>query len=232
MIQVIPSEQRYHTNMGWLDTRWHFSFDHYHDPANMGWSVLRVFNDDVIEPGQGFGTHPHRDMEIVSYVLEGALEHRDSLGSIGVIRAGEVQVMSAGTGITHSEHNHSKTELCHFLQLWIRPRTRGLTPRWKQRQFSVADRAGKLLPVVSGGHIPGTMTIDQDATVCLTALEPGQQVVHRSQPDRHAYLFVITGDLLLNGAALSPGDQARIKEESQLGIEARGNAEVIFLDLP
>ena len=163
MLKVIKSGERYHADMGWLSTYWHFSFADYHDPANTSWGPLRVFNDDVIQPGKGFGAHPHSDMEIITYVLEGELEHQDNQGNRGVIHPGEVQVMSAGTGIVHSEYNHSKSHPVHLLHIWIMPRTRGAKPRWDQRRFGPADRSGKLLPVVSGGEAPETLTIDQDA---------------------------------------------------------------------
>lgn len=245
MIQVIPSADRYFADHGWLQTHWHFSFSDYHDPENMHWSALRVFNDDVVQPGQGFGMHPHRDMEIITLVLEGALEHRDSLGNTGVIRPGEVQVMRAGTGIVHSEFNHSKSEPLHLLQLWILPRTKGLVPRWEQRTFSPAERAGKLLPVVSpalntrqvgesSGKIAGTMQIDQDAAIYISSLKAGQQVTHASDSaaPRKAYLFVTEGEVEVNGSMLAAGDQARIAGESQLVIKAKKDADLILLDLP
>lgn len=232
MIKVIKSEVRFHADMGWLSTYWHFSFDTYYDPSNMNWGALRVFNDDVVQPGQGFGMHPHRDMEIVTYVLEGELEHRDNQGNTGVIRPGEVQVMSAGTGIVHSEYNHSEAHPVHLLQLWITPRTKGLKPRWEQRQFTSADRSGILLPVVSPGEIPGTLAIDQDATIYVSALQGGQTVVHTSRAGRKAYLFVIGGGLIANGIRLTAGDQARIADESELALQAEGDAELILLDLP
>ncbi len=232
MIQIIKSEDRYHANHGWLDTRWHFSFDQYYDPNNMNWGALRVFNDDVIQPGQGFGAHPHRDMEIITYVLEGELEHKDSEGHTGVIHPGEVQVMSAGTGIVHSEYNQSKQRPVHLLQLWVLPRTKGLKPRWAQRQFSLAERSGKLLPVVSSGQIDGTLKIDQDAAIYVSALEAGAGLTHESRPGRKGYLFAIAGRVGVNGVALAPGDQARIADEPQLKLKAAENAELIFLDLP
>ncbi len=232
MIKVIKSEDRYHADFGWLSTYWHFSFDTYHDPSNMNWGALRVFNDDVIRPGQGFGSHPHRDMEIVTYVLEGELEHRDNQGNTGVIHPGEVQVMSAGTGIVHSEYNHSKEHPVHLLQLWIMPRTKGLKPRWEQRQFAQAERNGTLLPVVSDGKVPGTLHIDQDATIYVTALKAGQAVDHKIRPGREAYVFVIAGELSLNGAPLKVGDQARIADEPELNLKAVKDGEVILLDLP
>lgn len=232
MIQVIRTEERHHRDFGWLSTYWHFSFDDYHDPANMNWGPLRVFNDDVIQPGQGFGSHPHRDMEILTYVLEGELEHRDNQGNTGVIRPGEVQVMSAGSGIVHSEYNHSKEHPVHLLQLWIMPRTKALKPRWEQRQFTLEDRSGTLRPVVSGGDIPETLTIDQDAAIYVSALRASQEVVHKSRGDRRAYLFVISGGLTLNGTLLAAGDQARIANQPELALQATEDTEFILLDLP
>ena len=232
MMKVIKSDERHHADMGWLSTYWHFSFAEYHDPANMNWGALRVFNDDVIQPGQGFGAHPHRDMEIVTYVLEGELEHRDNQGNRGVIHPGEVQVMSAGTGIVHSEYNHLKEHPVHLLQLWIMPRTKGLPPRWEQRQFAPADRAGKLLPVVSPGKMPGTLAIDQDAAIYVCALRAGQELVHKSRAGRKAYLFVISGGLTANGTPLAAGDQARIADEAELTLRATKDVELILLDLP
>lgn len=232
MIKLIKSDDRYHADFGWLSTYWHFSFDTYHDPSNMNWGALRVFNDDVIRPGQGFGSHPHRDMEIVTYVLEGELEHRDNQGNTGVIHPGEVQVMSAGTGIVHSEYNHSKERPVHLLQLWIMPRTKGSKPRWEQRQFTQAERSGNLLPVVSDGKVPGTLHIDQDATIHVAALKAGQAVVHKSRADRKAYVFVISGELSLNGTPVKGGDQARIADEPELDLKALKDGEVILLDLP
>jgi hypothetical protein len=238
MIRVIPSQDRYFADHGWLQTRWHFSFSDYYDPQNIRWGALRVFNDDVVQPGQGFGMHPHRDMEIITVVLEGALEHRDSLGNTGIIRPGEVQVMRAGSGIVHSEYNHSKTAPLHLLQLWILPRTQGLDPGWQQREFSAAERAGKLLPVVkpgdpaAGASANGVLTIDQDASIYLSSLAAGQQVTHTSQPGRKAYLFVTAGQVELNGEKLAAGDQARIADEPSLRIAAKENAEMILLDLP
>lgn len=232
MLKVIKSEKRQHRDMGWLSTYWHFSFADYYDPANINWGALRVFNDDVVRPGQGFGSHPHHDMEIVTYVLKGALEHRDDQGNTGVVHPGEVQVMSAGTGIVHSEYNHSKDDPVHFLQLWIIPRTKGRPPRWEQRQFTLEDRSGKLLPVVSGGDIPKTLTIDQEAVICVSALRAGQAVIHKSRTDRKAYLFVITGSLNINAIPLAEGDQARIADEPEITLQAGKDAELILLDLP
>lgn len=232
MINVIKSQERHYEDFGWLATRWHFSFDTYYDPANVHWGALRVFNDDVIRPGKGFGSHGHRDMEIISYVLEGELEHQDSAGHRGVIRPGEVQVMSAGKGIVHSEYNHSPEKPVHFLQLWILPRQRGLEPRWEQRQFELAERRGKLLPVVSSGELPGTLKIDQEARIYVSSLEPGQKAFQPIAPGRKGYLFVIQGGLALNGTPLAAGDQARIADEPELRIEPDRDTELILLDLP
>ncbi|MFN7932924.1 MAG: pirin family protein [Bryobacteraceae bacterium] len=229
MIHTIPSAERHHADMGWLSTRWHFSFDRYYDPKNMNWGPLRVFNDDVVQPGQGFGTHGHRDMEIVSIVLDGALEHADSIGTREVLKAGEVQVMSAGSGIRHSEYNASATDTVHFLQLWLMPRHQGLAPRWEQREFT--DRDGKLLPVVSSGDVPGTLTIDQDATIYLSRLAAGKQLTHASGAERKAYLFVMEGELEVNGKLLRQGDQARIEGEPSLSLGAKEDAHFVLLDL-
>ena len=232
MIKVIKSNERHHEDFGWLSTSWHFSFDTYYDPANLNWGALRVFNDDVIQPGQGFGSHPHRDMEIVTYVLEGELEHQDSQGNRGVVHPGEVQVMSAGTGIVHSEYNHSQEKPVHLLQLWILPRTKGLKPRWEQREYPVEARTGRILPVVSTGDLAGTLEIDQDAQIYVSRLMAGDQAVHQSRPGRKAYLFLIEGALEVNGKALAPGDQARISDEPRLTLQAGQDSELILLDLP
>ena len=231
MITVIPSAQRHHADHGWLDTHWHFSFSDYHDPQNMNWSDLRVFNDDVVRGGGGFGLHPHRDMEIVTYVIDGKLEHQDHLGNRGNVEPGEVQVMSAGRGIMHAEYNASETQPVHFLQLWILPRNRGNEPRWEQRKFSPAQRAGKLLPVVSSGDVPDTLAIDQDAAIYVSSLKPGERVTHENK-GTHAYLFVIDGAVTLNGQTVEKGDQARVANEQKLQIRAEKDSELILLDLP
>jgi len=232
VIKILKAKERHHRDLGWLSTYWHFSFDDYYDPANTNWGALRVFNDDIIQPGQGFGAHPHRDMEIVTYVLDGELEHQDNQGNRGVIRVGEFQVMSAGTGIVHAEYNHSRERPVHLLQLWITPRTKGLPPRWEQRQFTVEDRMGKLLPAVSRGDVPATLIFDQDAVIYVSSLGAGQEVTHKSRPGRKAYLFVITGSLTVNGTPVAAGDQARIADEPELVLQATEAAELIFLDLP
>ena len=232
MIHVIPSDQRYRGDFGWLDTRWHFSFGDYYDPENMNWSKLRVFNDDIVHGGGAFGMHPHRDMEIITYMVSGVLRHTDSIGNSDVLRAGEVQVMSAGKGIMHSEANNSKTDPLRLLQIWIEPRTRGSKPHWEQKPFTHEQRRNTLLPVVSSGQTPGTLTIDQDATIYVSSLERGKSLSHTTNGKRSGYFFVISGEVMLNGQTLKEGDQARIAVESQLSIAADADSEIILLDLP
>ena len=237
-VKVIRSDERHTVDAGWLKARWHFSFSDYRDPDNMGFGPLRVFNDDVVQPGGGFDMHPHRDMEIVTYVVDGQLEHKDHLGNRGVVHPGEVQVMSAGTGITHAEFNPSPVKPVRLMQIWLFPRHKGNTPRWEQKQFSPAQRAGKWLPVVSATDGPAgseTLKIDQDATIYVASLKPGEQVEHRSPaPGRLAYLFVIDGAVTLNGdTKLSGGDQARIElADPTLTVRGDERAEVILIDLP
>ncbi|HMB95619.1 MAG TPA: pirin family protein [Tepidisphaeraceae bacterium] len=231
MINIIPSEKRYHADHGWLDTRWHFSFGDYHDPANMGFSKLRVFNDDIVQGGGGFGMHPHRGMEIITYMISGELRHQDSLGNGDVLRPGEVQVMSAGKGIMHAEFNNSKTDPLRLLQIWILPLNKGLKPRWAQQRFTREQRSNKLLPVVSSGNVSDTLTIDQDAAVYVSSLSAGNAVTHAST-NRHIYLFIISGEATVNERPLQTGDQARIENEPTLNIKAKKDSEIILLDLP
>lgn len=232
MINVIPSNERHHVDAGWLDARWHFSFGDYHDPTNMSWGPLRVFNDDVVQPGGGFPMHPHRDMEIITYVLDGELEHRDHLGHHGVIRSGDVQVMTAGKGIMHAEANPSQERATHLLQIWIVPRNKGNKPRYAQRALGTETRRGRLLPVVSGGDVAETLHIDQDATIYVSSLNAGERLTHTAKPNRHAYLFVTKGSLVVNGNVLRTGDQLRAKDEPELKIDAQDDAELILLDMP
>ncbi|MGA3065713.1 MAG: pirin family protein [Tepidisphaeraceae bacterium] len=232
MIKITPSDQRHYVDHGWLETRWHFSFGDYYDEANQNWGVLRVFNDDIIKPGGGFDFHPHRDMEIVTIVLTGELEHRDNLGNRGIIKPGEVQAMTAGKGIYHSEQNPSSREPLHLLQLWILPRNTGNVPHWEQRHFRRGDRMGKLMPVVSGGDLPDTLRIDQDAQIYLSSLPEGFRATHSIRPGRKGYLFVIAGSVKLNGQPMQEGDQARAAEETRLELAADQPTELILLDLP
>lgn len=233
MLQVIPSESRYHGEMGWLDTRWHFSFGDYYDPENMHWGELRVFNDDIVHGGGAFGMHPHRDMEIITYMVSGELRHADSIGHTDVLRPGEVQVMSAGKGIMHSEANNSKTEPLRLMQIWIQPRTRGSKPRWEQRPFKKEQQLNTLLPIVSSGNIPGTLSIDQDAAIYVSTLQAGKEVTHTSTgTGRFGYLFVISGDVTVNGTPVHNGDQARLADEATIKVVANQDSEFILIDVP
>ncbi len=236
MIQVIKSAERYHADHGWLSTWHHFSFNDYFDPNNVNFGPLRVFNDDIVQPASGFPPHPHRDMEIVTYVLEGELEHQDDQGNRGRIQPGEVQVMSAGTGIVHAERNPSPAAPLHLLQIWVMPRTRGLKPRWEQQRFEAGARRNTLLAVVTPSDVPAAgpsrLQIDQDATFFVASLDAGARLRHAAGPGRRAYLFAIAGALDVNGASLDAGDQARITEEPSLTLAAQIPAELILIDLP
>jgi quercetin 2,3-dioxygenase len=242
MIQTIRSKDRYHLESDWLSTNWHFSFDHYHDPQNMSFGPLRVFNDDTVAPAGGFPLHPHREMEIVTYVIDGALEHQDNLGNRGVIRPGEIQRMSAGTGLRHSEFNPSRTNPVHLIQLWIIPAVPRLKPSWEQKSFSLSGRSGKLLPIAvpEGKNVNGNsnaVQIHQDATIYTSLLAPGDSVTHKLGQGRRAYVFVIDGILKLNRETLSAGDQARVSSERELQLSASPNqdakpADFLLLDLP
>ena len=232
MIQIIPERDRHHARHGWLDARWHFSFADYHDPDNVSFGPLRVFNDDVIQGGGGFEPHPHRDMEIVSYVIDGALEHQDNMGNRHVSTAGGVQVMTAGSGVVHSEFNPSPDQPMRLNQIWLMPRSRRSRPRWEARAFSRADRMNRWLPIVSSGDVAGTLAIDQDAVIQVAALDKDNALTHSPAEGRRAYLFVIQGGVTVNGLTLAGGDQARITGESKLDIVATEASELILLDLP
>jgi len=242
MIQLIRSADRYHIENEWLSAYWHFSFDHYHDPANVSFGPLRVFNNDTIAPGGGFPFHPHREMEIVTYLIKGQLEHRDTLGNTGVITPGEVQRMSAGTGLRHSEFNPSATEATQLVQLWLLPAVPQLTPSWEQKRYPLEERAGKLLPIAvpagSRERPAHAVEIHQDATIYTSLLGPGQSVSHTLASGRRSYIFVIAGELQLNGDTLRAGDQARISDESALNLagpstsSAATPADFLLLDLP
>ncbi len=231
MIQVRHAAQRGQTRIGWLDSRHSFSFGDYRDPNHMGFRALRVINDDRVAPGGGFGTHPHRDMEIVTYVLSGALEHRDSLGTGSVLGAGELQRMTAGTGLSHSEFNPSATEPVHFYQIWLQPKARGLAPSYEQRAFPAAQRRGTLRKVVSPTGLDGALCIQQDVEILLGALEKEQTVRHALAPGRHAWVQVLTGQLRLNGETLQAGDGAAVSDEAELVLSAVDQAEVMVFDL-
>ena len=233
MIQIIKSGDRYHADHGWLSTWHHFSFNDYFDPNNVQFGALRVFNEDIVQSASGFPPHPHRDMEIVTYVLDGELEHQDNQGNRGHILPGEVQVMSAGTGIVHAERNPSPEIPLHLLQIWVVPRTRGLKPRWEQQRFEPAARRNALLPVVTPAAGPSRLQIDQDATFFVSTLDEGKSLTHKSAGGRRAYLFAISGALEVNETLIETGDQARITDEPTLTLTARkGVTELILLDLP
>jgi redox-sensitive bicupin YhaK (pirin superfamily) len=231
MIQIRKAAERGHFDHGWLDTRHTFSFADYFDPAHVGFRALRVINDDRVGPGEGFGMHGHRDMEIVTYVLEGALEHRDSMGNGSVLRPGELQRMSAGTGIRHSEFNPSGTEPVHLYQIWLLPERAGLTPSYEQRGFSAAERQGRLRLVASPDGADGSLAIHQDARLYLSTLGEGQAVSHALRPGRHAWLQVLRGQAALNGQPLTEGDGAAVSEEKELDIRSDKGAEVLLFDL-
>lgn len=231
MIALRPAAQRGRTRLDWLDS-WHtFSFGDYVDPAHQSFRSLRVMNDDRIGPGGGFGMHPHRDFEIVSYVAAGELEHQDSLGTGSVIKPGEVQRMSAGTGILHSEFNPSKTKPVHLLQIWLVPEKRGLKPSYEQRSFPLDERRGRWQLLASRDGGGGSVTIHQDAAILGTILEAGESVRHTLQPGRHAWLQVVQGSVKLNGKPLATGDGAAVSEETGLVVTADAPSELLLFDL-
>ena len=229
MINVRRAKERGTANFGWLDSRHTFSFGDYYDPKHMGFGPLRVINEDRVSPGKGFGTHGHRDMEIISYVLEGALEHKDSIGTGSVIRPGDVQVMSAGTGIRHSEFNHSKTEPVHFLQIWVVPDREGIAPRYEQKTFPETERQGQLRLVASPDAREGSLEIHQDVDLFASTLRDGKAVAHEFRPNRYGWLQVARGSVDVNGKKLNAGDGAAIEGERSIAL--RGNGEVLLFDL-
>lgn len=231
MITLRPANERGHANHGWLDSYHTFSFASYYDPKHMGFQSLRVINEDRVQPGRGFGTHGHRDMEILTYVLEGALEHKDSLGTGAVIKPGEVQRMSAGTGIMHSEFNSSDNDLVHLLQIWITPNQQGLQPSYEQIAFPLEERLGKLRLIAAQDGRDGAVTIHQDVDLYAAVLKPGDQVSHELRPDRYAWLQVARGAATLNEHVLQAGDGVAVSEEKLLEISTESEAEVLLFDL-
>lgn len=231
MITIRPSNERGRTRLQWLDSRHTFSFDRYYDPRHMGFRALRVINEDRVEPGTGFGMHPHRDMEILTWVLEGALEHKDSTGASSVIHPGELQRMSAGTGITHSEYNPSQTEPVHLLQIWILPERRGLEPEYEQRSFDMGAARGRWLLIASRDGRDGAATVHQDVELYVARLEPNQQITYSLNPDRHAWVQVARGSVTLNAMALNQGDGAAVSQERELRLAGIESAEVLLFDL-
>lgn len=231
MIHIRKANERGHADHGWLDT-WHtFSFAEYHDPAQMGYSSLRVINDDRVAPAAGFPTHPHRDMEIVTYILSGELAHRDSMGNGTIIRPGEVQRMSAGTGIMHSEYNASDNQPVHLLQIWIQPNRKGITPGYEQKFFSPDEKRGTLRLVASPDGSDGSVTIHQDVKLYAALIDAAHAVDQPLPPGRRAYLQVAQGNVVLNGKALAAGDGARIEDETRIRLESDSAAELLLFDL-
>ena len=231
MITVRKSEERGHFNFGWLDTYHTFSFDQYYDPAHMHFRSLRVINEDRVAAGRGFPTHSHRDMEIITYILSGSLEHRDSMGNGSVIRPGDVQRMSAGTGVSHSEFNPSQSEACHLLQIWIMPKLRNLTPSYEQKFFGEDKRRGQLCLIAAADGGDEAVTIHQDARVYASLLGAGQSIAYQLNDTRHAWLQIARGTLSLNSQKLDQGDGASMSSENQLSISAAAASEFLLFDL-
>jgi quercetin 2,3-dioxygenase len=231
MIIVRPAEERGVANFGWLDSRHTFSFGHYYDPRHMGIGALRVINDDRVAPGGGFDTHAHQDMEIISYVLEGAMEHQDSIGTGSVIRPGDVQRMTAGTGIAHSEFNHSRAEPVHFLQIWIVPERKGLEPGYEQKTFPLEERRGKARLVASRDGRDGSLTVHQDIDLYTSVLEAGDEVAIALRPERSAWVQVARGAVTLNGTDLKEGDGAAVFDTATLTLTSDTESEVLVFDL-
>jgi len=231
MFEIRHANQRGLANHGWLRSRHTFSFASYYDPDQVGFSDLLVINEDQVAPGQGFGTHPHRDMEIFSYVLDGALEHKDTMGTGSVIRPGDIQLMSAGTGVAHSEYNHSRTDPVHFLQIWITPASRGTAPRYQQQNFADEEKRGKLRLILSPDGAQGSLTIQQDAKVYAGLFNGDETAQLELAPNRYAYIHVARGSVTVNGTQLSAGDGARVLNEDVLTFTDGQDAEVLVFDL-
>jgi quercetin 2,3-dioxygenase len=231
MMALRRANERGHADHGWLDTYHTFSFAHYYDPEHMGFASLRVINEDKVKPGQGFGTHGHRDMEIITYILEGALEHKDSMGNGSVIRPGDVQRMSAGRGVMHSEFNPSPSESVHLLQIWIEPNVTGIEPSYEQTHFDEASRRGRLRLIASNDGRNGSTTVHQDAAVYAALIDGNEALTHRLTPGRSAYVHVARGAVTVNGARLNAGDGLKATNESKIVLEEGKRAEVLLFDL-
>lgn len=230
MMTIRRSEERGHADHGWLDS-WHtFSFAGYYDPQHMGFRSLRVINDDKVAPGGGFGTHPHRDMEIITYILSGALEHKDSMGNGRIIRPGEVQYMAAGTGVQHSEFNPSEKEPVHLLQIWIQPDHKGAKPRYEEKSMAKA-KLGVLHLIASKSGRDGSIAINQDADLYVAKLVSGDESTHELRSQRHAWIHMAKGDVSVNGQRLQSGDAAALSDESGLSLTANGDSQVLLFDL-
>ena len=231
MITIRKAEERGHFDFGWLNTYHSFSFGDYHDPKHTRFRTLRVINEDFVQPGHGFPTHGHRDMEIVTYILQGALEHRDSMGTGSIIRRGDAQRMSAGTGVTHSEANPSPDEPVHLLQIWIFPSQQNMQPEYEEKKFSDDEKRNRLRLIVSPDGSDGSVKIHQDARIFASLLDDGEEVVHSLEAGRSAWLQVAAGSVKLNDVALKQGDGAAVSQESQLSVTGEGPAEVLLFDL-
>jgi quercetin 2,3-dioxygenase len=231
MIKIRRHQERGKTNLSWLDSRHTFSFGGYHDPQHMGFGALRVINEDRVTPGAGFPTHGHRDMEIVTYVLQGELAHRDSTGTSSVIRAGEVQRMSAGTGITHSEFNNSTDAGVHFLQIWLLPERPAITPAYEQRAFGAEGKAGQWQLIASRDGAQGSLTVHQEAKIYLAKVAGGATLEFSAQPKRRFWVQIVAGEAGLNGAAMSAGDGAAVTDEAKLTFIASAPCEIMLFDL-
>ncbi len=232
MIEIRKSEDRGVANFGWLYSQHTFSFGHYYDPRHTGFGPLLVINDDQVQPGRGFDTHGHRDMEIISYVLDGELAHKDSMGNGSVIRPGDVQRMSAGTGVRHSEFNHSATQKVHFLQIWIAPSVQGIAPGYEEKHFDDASKRGRLRLIASPDGSEGSVLIHQDARLYASLLDGAEQVSHALDAQRRAYVHVVRGAVTVNGHQLSGGDAMKIEQESSVTLTGGEAAEVLLFDLP
>jgi len=232
MTEIRRAAERGYADHGWLRSFHSFSFADYHDPRHMGFGPLRVINEDRVQAGAGFGTHGHRDMEIISYVLDGALAHKDSMGNGSTIVPGDVQRMSAGTGVRHSEFNENKSGVTHFLQIWIEPAVAGIPPSYEQKHFDEPDRRGRLRLIASPDGAEGSVTIHQDARMYAGLFDAGESAVHELAPGRRAYVHVIRGDIEANGRKLMAGDALKISNEDSVSLENGRDAEVLLFDLP
>jgi redox-sensitive bicupin YhaK (pirin superfamily) len=231
MISIRRSDDRGAVDMGWLDTRHSFSFGSYHDPEHMGFGPLRVINEDRIQPAQGFGMHGHRDMEIITYIVDGALEHRDNMGNGSVIRRGEVQRMTAGTGVMHSEFNHSESEPTHLLQIWILPEAHGLEPGYEEKSFTDVDKRNRLLLIASRDARAASLTIHQDVDLYASLLDSGESLEHRFEPGRRGWVQVVRGRIDVNGDRLASGDGMAVADMPAVTIEAGTDAEFLLFDM-
>ena len=231
MIKIRAAEERGAVNMGWLDARHSFSFGDYYDPAHMGFGSLRVINEDRIEPAQGFGTHGHKNMEIITYMIEGALEHKDNMGNGSVIHAGDVQRMSAGTGVLHSEFNHSATDMAHLLQIWILPNAQGITPGWEEKNFTLDEKHNVLRLIASDRVRDGALKIHQHVDLFASVLDGGATVSHELATGHRGWLQLVRGQLALNGEYMKEGDGAAIEDVDSVQIRADSDAEFLFFDM-